>query len=128
MRVEGSKIAGSASLADAYTGDDVNKEAKNTTYSPTADSRTSALSPVEGGDDGGGGEEDREAGPSFVHGGSGSNGRMGSRRSSLGISLLRKSVLGSAPLPSVVYHPTHLPAKHDDLAVTGHLLGRVVRP
>ena len=41
--------------------------------------------------------------------------------------LLRKSMLGSVPLPEVVYRPPYQPAKHDDLAVTSHFLGHVVR-
>ena len=50
--------------------------------------------------------------------------------SSLGVSLLRKSMLGSAPLPVVVHHPSHhAAAHHKDLSavVTNHFFGRVVR-
>ena len=41
--------------------------------------------------------------------------------------LRNRSMLSSVPLPSVVYRPWYQPAKPDDLAVTAHRLGQMVR-
>ena len=60
-----------------------------------------------------------------MHGGSGDS-MAALVTSSSKSRLLRKSVILSVPLPAVVYRPAYVPAKREDVAVTGHFLGHVV--